>query len=862
MRRPDNASPVLASVQSAPVLPMERCLAKTFPAGDGTDNILRGRNVLNHCHVVGLVARKMLDQMPDAIRQEVFPPGSELIAAAHDIGKASPTFQKRIYSKLTDTNKDVLHSLRDVDADEKKWGGHAGVSQVTAADASAGKFIPEILGRHHGKDAPVKFESPDNPKFGGAAWRSMRKNMLSSLASGLRCTFPTVKDQTQALALSGLTTVADWIGSGDLFNEDHGDDEERVSSAMSQAGFVRPSIQRHLSFMDVFGFPPRQEQSLLIHHVSGPGVYCLEAGMGTGKTEAALYAAYKMMEAGQASGLYFALPTQVTSNRIHLRVQDFLRQILASDSPHRDALLLHGNAWLQRSLAGGEDLRPGRSWFDQSKRGILAPFSVGTVDQALMSVLNVKHGFVRAFGLTGKVVIIDEVHSYDGFTGVLIDELVKLLRSLHCTVIILSATLTAERRNALMGHSDAKGDKDSDAYPLITATRNGEARIYAPVVSTGDVSVNILRGRECEAMDLAIEKASDGQQVLWIENTVAESQDAYRHMSARARECSIECGLIHARFTSNDRAEKEAYWLEMLGKGSKGRHGGGRILVGTQVLEQSLDIDADFLVSRMAPTDILLQRMGRLWRHAETVRPTSARREAWIVAPELRAGTLNPLKHFGNTARVYDPYVLCRSLEATSGYEEVRLPLDIRDMVERTYSCREETGKMSEHLSSLRCGVAKMRNFARIGLATGTKPVSDHDATTRYNERKSVEVLLLRDLKLRFGRVSATLLDGEVCDIASRHKAPSGRYQVETAAMLRRHVVRVPIYVAPVAMDDSYISWLQDYFFIGGKDHSRYLRLAMVCEDGSLRSPDGSPVNEKYDLSYSMEVGYVAEKNS
>src|SRR5690606_20205111 len=172
---------------------------------------------------------------------------------------------------------------------------------------------------------------------------------------------------------------------------------------------------------------------------------------------------YQMLEKGQASGIYFALPTQLTSNKIFERFNQFLAQILDEECQHR-SLLLHANAWLFDTEMG-EEGRPGGAWFNQAKRGLLAPFAVGTIDQALMAAMNVKHGFVRAFGLAGKVVILDEVHTYDAYTGTLLDALVELLRSLHCTVIILSATLNQQRRQQLLARPTS-----AVTYPLITAS--------------------------------------------------------------------------------------------------------------------------------------------------------------------------------------------------------------------------------------------------------------------------------------------------------------------------------------------------------------------------------------------------------
>ena len=212
--------------------------------------------------------------------------------------------------------------------------------------------------------------------------------------------------------------------------------------------------------------------------------------MGCGKTEAALWAAHRLIAAGMNDGLYFALPTQVTSNRIHQRVAPFFAQ--RSRIPRRCGSRMALRGWRiarrcnciqpRATTEAGEHVRAGRSWFASSKHALLARFGVGTVDQALQGVVAVKHFFVRRFGLAGKVVILDEVHSYDVYTGALITQLIHELLALRCSVIVLSATLTQERRKDLV--AAAGGDPlsiASSAYPLITVARTDAA----PVESRG-----------------------------------------------------------------------------------------------------------------------------------------------------------------------------------------------------------------------------------------------------------------------------------------------------------------------------------------------------------------------------------------
>jgi CRISPR-associated endonuclease/helicase Cas3 len=609
--------------------------------------------------------------------------------------------------------------------------------------------------------------------------------------------------------------------------------------------------------------------------------------MGLGKTEAALYAAYKAMSNGHATGIYFALPTQLTSDKIHDRVNTFLKKILDEDSPHKEALLAHGNAWLKQTELGVEG-NPTASWFDDRKRKILAPFAVGTIDQALMAVLNVKHGFVRAFGLAGKVVILDEVHSYDSYTGTILDELVNALREFNCTVIILSATLTYERRTQLLTHPHGRGENKpkvltkpcrtetpprtwgSQHYPLISAQPYGEKLQELTVAPLDNHTVTVHCCQDdSEAIEEALERAENGQQVLWIENTVAEAQDRFRELNTRASNMSVECGLLHSRFLKTDREENENYWVDLYGKdNATARQAKGRILVGTQVLEQSLDIDADFLISRFAPTDMLLQRMGRLWRHEKiwqdkkTPRSSTAQHEAWLLVPELNAAIENA-DLFGDSAKIYSPYVLCRSLEVWHQLKRVSLPLDIRAVIEATYSERAETGKRQRYQAELEKKRTELRQLALSGVSTAGKTLPE-SAATRYSDQDTVQVLLLRGFRHQADQTGTeiTLLTGEKILLPRSVKNQDKTRWRELAATLLKQTVQVGNYLAPQAVAIKELNWLREFFYLGDPAHGdSLLRVAIVDESDEIKSLLGGEASEKYQLSYNKKIGYQAKKN-
>lgn len=838
------------------------CLAKTYRTVEGRS--WAGRTVLNHCEIVGNVARELIARMPAWLQNSLFPKGSELVAGAHDIGKVSPTFQEKIYRGTDGYQKNSKCGLENIDPQEEAgWGGHAGVSQLTAVTLKFGKFIPEILGQHHGYSPTLGEKCSGDMRFGGAPWQSRREELVNELQYSLKCDWPKIENLLQARVLAGLTSVSDWIGSGEFFENPTADWQPNIELALDNAGFIRPKFQKDLSFKEIFTqFDAHDAQKKLFENCIQPGIYILEAPMGLGKTEAALYAAYLTMLADKATGFYFALPTQLTSDKIHVRVNEFLAKILAPDCYHRKALLLHGNAWLHDTEMG-EEGKPGGSWFNSSKRGILAPFAVGTIDQALMAVMNVKHGFVRTFGLAGKVVILDEVHSYDAYTGTLLDELVTALRALHCTVIILSATLTKERRAVFLKQTPA-----SNHYPLISASptsSEGSVLHELAVAPLRDAEVTIHHcQRDSEAIEEALRCAEQGQQVLWIENTVDEAQEKFTLLAARAREIAVDVGLLHSRFIKVDRAANEEKWVKLYGKeGGNDRALQGRILIGTQVLEQSLDIDADFLVTRVCPTDMLLQRIGRLWRHPNTLRPIEAGRRVWLLAPSL-TDAVTKAEAFGKTAYVYSPYVLCRSLEVWGSLTTVAIPSQIRELLEATYQERKETGKLAQYKADLQKKREKLQRFALVGLSSGINTQPEHIASTRYSEQESVEVLLIKSCQYSTdcSGTDIALLNGERLFLPRNCKAQERKKWRILSAKLMQNVVSVPEHLAPEAVNKNNLRWLKDYFYLGDKDYSEsMLRIAIVQDSDALITLTlGGVASSTYDLNYNPALGYHAVK--
>lgn len=776
-----------------------------------------GISVYHHMVNVGCVARCIAENSPEIL--ERFHIQSSLVgalAALHDIGKISPGFQQKCEDWLVDNG--LMKVARNGCWDTSMERDHGKVSHAAiqaflsekGIDRNTAKFVSAALGAHHGRltapndrgYCPQKLISDSISQIN---WDDERKMNAQKIWSYFSADRPfELEDNSPAIWwLAGLVSVADWIGSDErFFSIQHTarceDAFSLARNALDAIGFFRPALSRNLSFKDVFGFSPNEMQEKAIAMVKGPGVYVIEAPMGMGKTEAALGAAYKVMAAGKANGIYFALPTQATSNRIHLRMNEFLKRIAPEESASR---LIHGNSWLMESeisifpattgMRGTafDDARTGRDWFASAKRALIAPFGVGTVDQALLGVVASKHFFVRHFALAGKVVILDEVHSYDIYTGTLIDKLITTLENLGCTVIILSATLTGKRRGQIVSYPDDTLDKAELPYPLISGRNEGvsvqPAASEPPLSKT--VKVDFLSTGK--AAEEAVSLARRGGAVIWICNTVDAAQKQYLRLKEMisADECPI--GLLHSRFPFWRREKLEAEWMERFGKNGTTRC--GSILVSTQIVEQSVDLDADLLITELAPTDMLLQRVGRLWRHEREHRPVGTARFCIIeesrTLEEFRSLLPKEIKKdLGGKASVYDPFVLLRSLEVWKGLKEISIPGQVRRLIESTY---EELDNEPEswrklHEDALGNAMAYRQKALMCSNIWQVALEDEEGVQTRLNEIETVSMVLCRSIckqEIVFVDGTTARLDGTV-------------YRLATAQAIHKNLVKVPRY--------------------------------------------------------------------
>ncbi|MDA1143000.1 MAG: CRISPR-associated helicase Cas3', partial [Planctomycetota bacterium] len=633
-----------------------------------------------------------------------------LMVGLHDIGKADSSFQhqeKKFSEELAGAGFPLTadarcrHERLSASFMRKKL-ECAGLDPFTAS------AIARCVAAHHGYWDEAARDVHE-------AYSKAQDEMCHMLENVLEVNDPPMERPSDLSAfgmrLTGHIVLCDWIASNEKFFTDDRLQELEIdnptayfakSKEIAGEWIEKLSLERDQSP----GKPahivetPRPIQRAILDQEIPPGLVIIEAPMGEGKTEAAWILAEKWRSHGY-HGMYMALPTMATSDSLHQRYHDdYLKKLERG----KDAKLVHGMAWLRDEQElekppnvgePGDDRSLAAAWFRPTRKAMLAAHGVGTVDQAMLAGMHVKFGFLRLYGLADRVLVIDEVHAYDAYMSAIIARLLQWCACLKIPVILLSATLSAKQRAAMIeAYGATGGDPGPDAaYPLITVVEPKKpARSIA-------ASASICRTLRIETLPDHIGKATShakktagmaeklveqGGCCCIILNTVKQAQAVYQELKLDDNEKL----LFHARFTAADREKITNRVLGMFGKESTCRPQ-KFVLVATQVVEQSLDVDFDHMISEIAPIDLLLQRSGRIKRHArdkhgklkEEGGDERGHPALHVLLPKQKDGEWA----FGGTGYVYAAKPLFRTLAIISGGLNARLPDDFRQLIERCY---------------------------------------------------------------------------------------------------------------------------------------------------------------------------------
>lgn len=631
-----------------------------------------------HCLDVAAVAAAWLHAHPAALRWMAARLGLAetqtlrlvlFLIALHDIGKFADTFQglvQPLQARLQDrtSNRPYIdkhdklgYTLFADDlaehAEEQGWLARLGLDDETWL------LLGGAVACHHGRPTV-----PGRPGSLKQAFRSEDIAVALTFADEVAALFLGDGDDTSAAIgeaaarevswfLAGLTILADWVASGgflfqtteQVLPEYWRQAQVHAETLLDRWG-LRPAPPADQAGMGQL-FPGIAEPSPLqvladgIVLGDGPQLFILEDVTGAGKTEAALTLAQRLMAIGQGEGIYIALPTMATANGMYRRLRQHADRFFHPDA-HPSLILAHGARDLlpQFRDSMGEtvkveaqfdaDEEPAsircNAWLaDNRKKTFLADLGVGTLDQALLAILHSRHQTLRLLGLSRRVLIVDEVHAYDAYMARLLRHLLRFQAALGGSAILLSATLTHSARQEFISDF-AKGlgrramPPEAKVYPLLSHWHAGDEHPMEIQVDTRSqvarqVKVELLH-EETAAESQLVACALAGGCAAWVRNTVADAITAYRKLAQRP-ELGGRVMLFHARYALGDRLDIEGRVLDRFGKGEVGvaTDRAGWILIATQVIEQSLDVCFDFMVSDLAPIDLLIQRAGRVHRH-------------------------------------------------------------------------------------------------------------------------------------------------------------------------------------------------------------------------------------------------------
>jgi CRISPR-associated endonuclease/helicase Cas3 len=665
-----------------------------------------------------------------------------ILAFLHDFGKCNRGFQAKADPNARETAGHVLEAFVLLEEMSDQWPPDwqellADLCEWFESEEQAYQMLLASVS-HHGR--PVSFNDYHN----SGADRSAKKwwlaaggydplAALNDLARAARATFckafrsgvPPI-DATPIFQqrFAGLVMLADWIGSDTQFFPFRQDSEKdrftfarkAAERALRDIGLVPPEPRSARPFSDIFPFVPTPLQAALagqIELTEATRLLLAESDTGSGKTEAALAWFFRLYAEGKVDGLYFALPTRVAARELYHRVLRAVEAAFEADTCPRPVLLAapgyvkvdgidvplltdpQGTLWDDNA----HDLKRERLWSsERSKRFLAAPVAVGTIDQALLSVLKVKHSLLRSVCLDRHLLVVDEAHASDPYMCEALQALLRGHVGRGGWALLLSATLGEAAAAQYFGREPLPlSEAEAKSYPLLSA-RDRAWPMPAAHERSIEVELTSTLTDDEALLPRLVEALSAGARVLVVCNTVARAialfrrvEDALASEHPQLLDAIFAVGDVrsphHGRFCREDREVMDAAVTRQLGKGTRD---GARLVIGTQTLEQSLDIDADWLITDLAPMDVLIQRFGRLHRHIRQSRPKGFETpRALVRLPDKDlANYLNKdglLRGPAGLGSVYpDGRVLVLTLQLLTKYPRLRLPAEARALIEGT----------------------------------------------------------------------------------------------------------------------------------------------------------------------------------
>lgn len=733
------------------------------------------KSLINHMLETGIVAKCLTDTNgiyhPVLNRlAEITGCGSDtlltkivFICAIHDIGKIHPIFQGRDEETLEMLKHEGINQVSfDTRFRHEQYGANIfDRLSVEDVDIKNSDIISQIIRMHHQKEQKknsdidiIKIDDKEKAK----KWRHIQNEIYDYIKNvfqfdNLNLINKNISKSELFVvqnAILGIMITADWIASNSYVfdNQQYENVDEFLESRkiqalkfLNNAGMIRQQIPVMQDFRSAFGFNGRPVQNDVEKIVHKNDIKCMliESDCGSGKTEAALYAAAVLGNRSGLSGIYMGLPTGVSAEAIQNRVDKFLT--------------LHGmqNTKLYTSksmLLREPDKKP--VWTDMSRQRLLAASAVGTVDQVMTAARLVRFESVRMDGLASKVLIIDEIHAYDAYMLAVIKDLLKICEELGVPVIMLSATLPISTKSDLLGVLGDGNIELHNGYPMISyVTKDGKvhehvSHQYMPDKKISCELLPILNDNDKIAR-YAVDAVKDGGCEYVIMNTVADAICVYDKIKKNKKDdCKII--LYHSRMTINARDEKSREILEMCGK-DRTKRPERVIIVGTQVLEQSLDIDVDYMITAICPIDLLFQRIGRYHRHGDA----GTIREHVVVANIVQVLIPSDLSSYGGTEYVYKKCYLDATIDAINEHNgHLLIPSGMPDMINYVYSHASIDVRVRQIIDEANSDAGNIKIKNGFEIYTRKNDLTDKNLNVRLSNTDEVmaQIAILNDAEI------------------------------------------------------------------------------------------------------------------
>lgn len=682
------------------------------------------------------------------------------ICAIHDIGKAYPIFQGRDAETLEILRRKNLNQASfDTRFRHEQYGANI-FDRLSAEDVDIknSDIISQIIRMHHQKEQKknsdidiIKIDDKEKAK----KWRHIQKEIYDYIKNvfhfdNLNLINKNISKSELFVvqnAILGIMITSDWIASNNYVfdNQPYKNIDEFLKSRKLQAlkflnneGMIRQQIPVMQDFKSAFGFNGRPVQNDVEKIVHKNDIKCMliESDCGSGKTEAALYAAAVLGNRSGLSGIYMGLPTGVSAEAIQNRVDEFL-----TSHGMRNTKLYTSKSMLLRE----PDKKP--IWTDISRQRLLTSSAVGTVDQVMTVARLARFESVRMNGLASKVLIIDEIHAYDTYMLAVIRGLLMICGELGVPVIMLSATLPISTKKGLLGVVGNRDMELHNGYPMISyVTKDGDvyeqvSNQYMPDKKISCKLLPILNNND-EIARYAVDAVKDGGCECVIMNTVADAICVYDKIKEKKSDnCKII--LYHSRMTINARDKKSREILKMCGK-DRSERPERAIIVGTQVLEQSLDIDVDYMIIAICPIDLLFQRIGRYHRHGDE----GTIRKRVDVGNTVQVLIPADLSNYGGTEYVYEKCYLDATVDTIQEHNNhLLIPSGMPDMINYVYNHASVDVQVRQIIDEANSDAGNIKIENGFEIYTKRNALTDKNLNVRLSnvDETTVQIAILDD---------------------------------------------------------------------------------------------------------------------